>query len=164
MPFLPDTPITITFAVALLVASLLALTGGWRAVPAVAIMLLTWIAARAITTFDLDAWWPAWADIIAALAFLAVWSLRAGNMAVLPLAAVSSMMVIADIASVYGLIGRETMWAFGDVGGYLQLIILAGLSYGDGHLVRLATMARGGRRDANLARSVAHRVPAERHR
>lgn len=163
MPFLPDTPFTIAFAVALLVASLLALTGGWRAVPAVAIMLLTWIAARAITTFHLDTWWAVWADIIAALAFLAVWSLRVGNMAVLPLAAVSSLMVIADLGSVYGLLGRETMWAFGDVGGYLQLVILAGLSFGGGHLVRLATVARGGRRDANLARPVAHRISAQHH-
>lgn len=164
MTFLPDTPITITFAVALLLASLLSLTGGWRAVPGVAIMCLTWLAARAITAFALDVWWAVWADMLAALAFLAVWSLRAGNMAVLPLAAVSSLMVIADLASVYGLIGRETMWAFGDVGGYLQLVILAGLSYGGGHLVRLAGVARGGRRDANMARAVAHRVPAERHR
>lgn len=160
---IPDTPITIAFVVALAVASVLALTGGAKAVPAVAIMWMTWTASRIITALDLDAWLAVWTDILAALAFLAVWSLRAGNMAVLPLAAVSSLMVIADLASVYGLIGRETMWAFGDVGGYLQLVILAGLSFGDGHLVRLARVGRDRRRDARVGSAVARRVSPKSH-
>lgn len=158
MPFLPDTPITIAYALALVVAIALASRGGWAAVPVIAVMAFNWIGTRLITSTDAPAWTAGALDLTSAFALIvAWWQMRA--MAVLPVAACFLLMVLSYLLNDLGFIEREPMWAFADVGGYCQLIIMAGTPWRPGAPNRLAVVAHGGGRTAAVARARSSRVP-----
>lgn len=158
MPFLPDTPITIAYALALVVAIALASRGGWAAVPVIAVMAFNWIGTRLITSTDAPAWTAGALDLTSAFALIvAWWQMRA--MAVLPVAACFLLMVLSYLLNDLGFIEREPMWAFADVGGYCQLIIMAGTPWRPGAPNRLASVADGGGRTAAVARARSSRVP-----
>lgn len=158
MPFIPDTPITIAYAVALAFAIALASRGGWAAVPVIAVMAFNWIGTRLITATDAPSWTAGALDLSSAFALIvAWWQMRA--MAVLPVAAIFLLMVFSYLLNDLGFIGRETMWAFADVGGYLQLIIMAGTPWRPGAARRLAAVAHGSGRTPAVARAGSRRVP-----
>ncbi len=158
MPFLPDTPITIAYAVALCIAAALASRGGWAAVPVIAVMAANWLGTRLITATDAPAWTAGALDITSAFALIVAWSL-ARSMAVLPVAAIFLLMVVSYVLNDIGVIGRETMWAFADLFAYLQLIIMAGTPWRPGAPNRLAVVADGSGRTAAVARARSSRVP-----
>ena len=162
MPFLPDSPLTIAYAVALLVAVLIAARGGWLMVPAIAVMVANWLGTRAVTAFDLGPWVAFGVDLGSLMALLVASRLMPRAMAVLPLAAIFAHMLFSYVAHDFGLIGRETMWAWADVGAYGQLVIMAGTGAGGGHLVGLADMAFGRRGMRGVADPVAEPVPHNR--
>ncbi len=158
MPFLPDTPVTIAYAVALVVAIALASRGGWSAVPVIAVMAFNWIGTRLITSTDAPAWAAGALDLASAFALIvAWWQMRA--MVVLPVAACFLLMVLSYLLNDLGFIERETMWAFADVGGYCQLIIMAGTPWRPGAPNRLAAVADGSGRTPAVARAGSRRVP-----
>jgi hypothetical protein len=158
MPFFPDTPITIFYAVALVVAIALASRGGWAAVPVIAVMAFNWIGTRTITATDAPAWTAGALDLSSAFALIvAWWQMRA--MAVLPVAACFLLMVLSYLLNDLGFIGRETMWAFADVGAYLQLVIMAGTPWGAGPARRLAAVVTRGGRTPAVVRVDPRRVP-----
>jgi len=159
MPFLPDTPITIAYAVALALTAVVALWLDRRAFPVLAVMVANWLATRWITWADAPSYMAGVADISSAAVLLILWRFRA--MAVLPVAGLYAFMVIAYLANDLGLIARETMWAFADVFGYAQLlVIVAGAASGGGHAVRLETVGAGSSRGRAVVRAVASRFSA----
>lgn len=160
MPFLPDTPITIAYAAALVVACVLGLRGGAAMAPAVAVMVVNWLGTRAVTAWDLPGVAAAIVDLSSAAVLLVAWTI-VRTMALLPVAAIFGLMLLSYIAFDLGFVGRETMWAFADVGGYIQLIIVAagGLFLGGGK--RLAMDHRRGGGNDSLAGPVALRIPIE---
>ena len=159
IPFIPDTPITVAYAVALALACGLALRFGGRAMwPLVAVMVLNWIGTRLITTLDAPSYAAGILDISSAIVLVAM-PRRFRTMAVLPVAALFGLMVSSYLLNDLGLIERETMWAFADVGGYLQLLIIAGTAFRPGTALRLADDRHSpGGTDA-MARAVARRLP-----
>lgn len=158
MPFLPDTPVTIAYAVALVVAIALASRGGWSAVPVIAVMAINWIGTRLITSTDAPAWTAGALDLASAFALIvAWWQMRA--MVVLPVAACFLLMVFSYVLNDIGVIGRETMWAFADLGAYLQLLIMAGTPWGAGPARRLAAVVTRGGRTPAVVRAGSRRLP-----
>ena len=156
MGFFPDTPITIAYAVALAVTVAFALAFDRRVWPVCAVMVANWIGTRIVTAFDLSPYVASAVDLGSAAVLLALW--RAATMAVLPVSALFALMVGSYVLADFNVIGRETMWAFADVGGYLQLLLVAGASIDPGAGHRLAFLGAGGRRIGDLARAVARRV------
>lgn len=158
IPFIPDTPITMAWPIALLVTSMIVLRfspGLWIVL---AVPWLNWIATRLITMTDGPAYAAALTDIASGAALIALWHWR--TMAVLPLAGLYALMVFSYGFNDLGWIGRETMWAFTDVAGYIQLVLLLGMSWGTGLRVRRGSVdcGRAGG-DGAMARAVARRLP-----
>lgn len=157
IPFLPDTPLTVAYAVAL------ALTCGvvlWRAAwlwPAIAVMVANWLATRAITHWALPSWCAFIADLISAIVLIWLWRKRA--MAVLPVAALFALMLTCYLANDLEVIGREVMWAFVDVAAYGQLVILAALGIGGGGARRRSHHGADRAGGDDLAGAVAQRLP-----
>ena len=145
LPFWPDTPITIAYAVALAVASVVALWREHRSAPLVLFMIANWIGTRTITSQELGPYAAFFLDLSTAAAILLFSRL---TMAYVPVAAIFAFMVVSYLLNDFGVIGRETMWAFADVGGYIQLLLMAGLTRGGSGLAILGSVRGGGNRVA----------------
>jgi hypothetical protein len=156
IPFIPDTAATIAYAVALAAALAFAMWRDRSVWPLVAVMIGNWLATRSVSSFELPGAVQAVADLTSAALLLAVW--RFGGMAALPVAALFGLMVIFSGVHDLGLITRDTMWAWADVLGYCQLLIIAGGAARGGGRPRLAVAPdRRGRAPA-LAPIVARRL------
>ena len=147
IPFLPNSPATVAGALALFAVLAFAFWRDRRAWPLVLVMVLNWCATRAVSSFELSGLVQATADISAAVLLIAL--RHAGNMAVLPVAALYALMVFIAGAHDLGVITRDTMWAWADVLGYLQLLIIAGGAAGGGR----ARLAMGGDRPRRTHRA-----------
>ena len=97
-------------------------------------MLASWLFARAVSAYDLPGLWQAAADISCATALVAI---RRPTMAVLPVAFLFLVMIFAYASYDVGLINRDTMWAWADLSGYLQLLIILGASIQGGGRFRM---------------------------
>lgn len=122
-PFLPDTPWPICYAVTLAVVSVTALYRSPGLWPVVAVMAANWLATRTVSAHELPGLWQAAADTASAAALIAI---RRPTMVVLPVAALYLAVVFSSAAHDAGLLSRDSMWAFADVAGYLQLLIIMG--------------------------------------
>lgn len=153
---LPMTPATIGFAVALACCLAFSLYRDRKALPLSVVMVSNWLATRIVTAYELPGAVQAVADLTSAALLLAVW--RFGGMAALPVAALFGLMVIFSGAHDLGLITRDTMWAWADVLGYCQLLIIAGGAVGGGGRPRLAMAPHRRGRTPALAPAVARRL------
>lgn len=158
MNFLPETPLPILYALVLAAVCAFAAVRERRLWPVVAVMALNWTGTRAITSYDAPALYGGLLDLASAIVLAALAMTAA--MAVLPVAALFGLMVGCYVLADLGFIGRETMWAWADVGAYLQLLVIAGCASSGGS-GRLARVGLGGGRVPALARAVAHRVPPQ---
>jgi hypothetical protein len=86
-------------------------------------MLASWVLARAVSAYELPGLWQAAADISCAMALVAI---RRPAMVVLPVAFLFLVMIFAYALHDAGLINRDTMWAWADLSGYIQLVIILG--------------------------------------
>ena len=155
MPFSPDTPITVAYAVVLFAVCGAAIIRQRLLWPVVAVMVANWLGTRAITAYDAPALLGGLLDLSSAAILIALSRFRA--MAVLPVAALFGLMVFSYVMADFGLLERETMWAFADVGAYLQLLVIAGFA-ADGGSGKLAFLGFGPRRRAVLVRAHSRRV------
>lgn len=153
--FLPDTPFSTLYAVvaaSVLLFAVIRERGLWAVS---AVMAGNWIGTRLASAYA----WPGSAvgllDILSAVVLVTL--SFANAMAVLPVAALFGLMVVSYVAADAGLLSRATMWAFADVGAYLQLLVIAGSAVGGGS-GRLARLGYGGRRTPAVVRAVAKRV------
>ena len=162
MPFIPESVMTVVYAVALSWAVAVAWRNmGWRAAIVSAVMVGNWLLTRLVTAMD----WPGVVmgaiDLAsAALLIASLWlPSHRRTMAELPVAGLFALMVGCYLAFDAGVIGRETMWAWVDVAAYCQLLLVAGYGLGHGRRTRRGLGTAGGDRDGDLAGAVARRVP-----
>jgi hypothetical protein len=156
IPFIPDTAATIAYAVALAAALAFAMWRERSVWPLVVVMIGNWLATRAVSSFELSGAAQAVADLTSAALLLAMW--RARSFATVPVAGLFALMVFVYGAHDAGLITRDTMWAWADVLGYCQLLIIAGSAVRGGGHPRLAVAADRRRRAPALAAVVARRI------
>jgi hypothetical protein len=125
--------------------------------PVTAIMLTNWAATRCVTAFDLPGSVQATVDISSAAGLLLLPKPKPA--VVLPVAALFALMVVFSACFDAGFITRDTLWAWSDVLGYCQLIIIAGGAASGGGTFRRPVVAdprRGG--DRRHGETVAGRV------
>jgi hypothetical protein len=139
-PFFPDTFWPIAYAVALALVGTTALYRTPRLWPIVSVMAASWVLTRIVSSHDLPGLWQAAADIACGAALIAV---RRPTMVVLPVAALYLVMVFAYAAHDAGVLSRDAMWAWADVSGYLQLIIILAAAVSGG---KRAWVGLGGHR------------------
>lgn len=159
IPFVPDNFWPILYAGALAAVGALAL---WRSPaalwPTIAVMAANWLATRAVSAMALPGLAVALADVICAALLVA---LRRRTIANLPVAGLFLAMVLSYAAHDAGAVNRDIMWAWADVAGYLQLLIIAGaaIQHGWRHGIRLGH--HPGRRAEPGLRAQAVRVQRE---
>lgn len=125
MPFLPDSPFTIAYALILGAAVLSCLALGPRSIRMIALfMVLNWLGTRSVTAWggDLTAIFAALVDggsAVALLVFVRTTLSKA-------IAALFALMLICYGAHDLGYLGREQMWAFADLFAYLQILLMVG--------------------------------------
>ena len=153
--FLPDTPFSILYAIvgaSVLLFAVIRERGLWAVS---AVMFGNWIGTRLSSEFS----WPGTVvgliDIASAVTLVAL-SLT-GAMAVLPVSALFGLMIGSYVAADMGFLSRASMWAFADVGAYLQLLVIAGFA-ADGGSGRLAFLGVGPRRRPAFVRAQSRRV------
>jgi hypothetical protein len=114
--------------------------------PVAAIMLGNWAATRCVTAFDLSGTVQAAADISSAAGLLLL--PKQQSVVVLPAAALFALMLVFSACFDAGIIGRDTLWAWSDVLGYGQLLVIAGGAAAGGRNRRLgvAVLRRHGNR------------------
>ena len=151
---IPYTALPILYALTLLAVSIFAVIRDRKLWPVVTVMVLNWIGTRAITAYEVPGIAAGLLDLSSAIILACL--CRTAAMAVLPVSALFGLMVISYVAADFSLLQRETMWAFADVGAYLQLLIIAGFAVGGPG--RLAHVDFRPRRVAAVARAVSRRV------
>lgn len=124
--------------------------------PVLAVMLASWAATRLVSAHDMAGLWQAAADITCGAALLAI---RRPAILVLPVAALFLIMVSAYAAHDAGLLSRDAMWAWADVSGYLQLLIILGAAFSNGRRARLGMGIRDRARRHHHATLVPSRLP-----
>ena len=158
MTFIPNSPATMIYAIALAAACALAIWRDRSLYPVVLVMLVNWLATRFVSAFEMPGSVQAVADITSAAVLLAMRHL--GSMAVLPVAALFGLMVIFACLHDLKLITRDTMWAWADVAAYCQLIIIAGVASAGGGRSRLVMALHRRRRAPAMVCAVAARLQA----
>lgn len=111
--------------------------------PVLAVMLASWVMTRTVSAYDMPGLWQAAADIACGAALIAI---RRPAMVVLPVAALYLVMIFAYAAHDAGVLSRDAMWAWADVSGYLQLLIIMGGAFRGGRRARLGLGNHFGRR------------------
>jgi hypothetical protein len=124
--FMPDTFWPIAYAVALVATSTIVMLRAPRLWPVLGVMLASWVMTRTVSAYDLPGLWQAAADIACGAALIAI---RRLAMVVLPVAALYLVMIFAYAAHDAGVLSRDAMWAWADVSGYLQLLIILAASF-----------------------------------
>ncbi len=152
----PLSPFSQLWAAALLIVCAFAVWQDRKAVPLVAVMAANWLATRAVSAFDLAGAVQAVADLISAALLLAMW--RGRFAATIPVASLFALMVFISGIHDAGLIARDTMWAWADVLGYCQLLIIAGSAVRGGGHPRLAMAPHRRGRDRAVVAAVARRL------
>lgn len=128
-PFLPNTFWPALYAVVLAFVIATAILHAPRLWPIVSIMGASWILSRTVSAYDMPGLWQAAADIACAAALIAI---RRPTIVVLPVAFLFLIMIFAYAAHDAGILSRDTMWAWADVSGYLQLLIILSASFHGG--------------------------------
>ena len=100
----------------------------------VVIMVAIWILTRMVSAYDMPGLWQAIADVTCGAALIAI---RRPTIVVLPVAFLFLIMIFAYAAHDARLISRDIMWAWADVSGYLQLLIILAASLRGGNRIRL---------------------------
>jgi hypothetical protein len=159
--FLPVTPFPVAGTVALFLTCCFALWRDRAVWPVAAVMLANWVATRAVTAWDLPGAYQAVADSSAAVLLLFPQHLRASL--ALPVSALFALMVAFSAVNDLGLIGRDTLWAWSDVLGYCQLLLILGATADFGRGRRRAVADRHRRRDTHMGGAVAGRVQVPPH-
>lgn len=157
MTFLPESPLTALYAAALGLVAVFGALREPRLWPVIAVMVGNWILTRLATAYEWPAAFEGMVDLLSAVVLVALSRTRA--MAVLPVSALFGLMVGSYVMADFGVLSRETMWAWADVGAYLQLLVIAGIA-ADGGSGRLARVGHGLRGVPAVARAVAKRVSA----
>lgn len=158
IPFIPDTPASIAFLVALAATAVFTLWRDLNTFPVIAIMIGNWMATRAVSTLELPGSVQAVADITSAVLLLVLPGPRASS--IIPVAALFALMVVFSGVHDLNLISRDTMWAWADVAAYFQLVIIAGSAASGGGRARLAMDSHRRRRVPAVVRAAAQRIQA----
>lgn len=140
---MPDTFWPIAYAVALVATVTIAMLRAPRLWPVLGVMLASWVMTRTVSAYDLPGLWQAAADISCAAALIAI---RRPAIVVLPVAALYLVMIFAYAAHDAGVLSRDSMWAFADVSGYLQFLIIMGGAFRGGRRHRVGLGNHPGRR------------------
>lgn len=156
--FMPDTFWPAAYAVALVAAVAVAMLQAPRLWPVVGVMLASWVMTRTVSAHDLPGLWQAAADISCAAALIAI---RRPAIVVLPVAALYLVMIFAYAAHDAGVLSRNAMWAWADVSGYLQLLIIMGCAFRGGRRARLGMGNHRSRRSNHGMAFVSFRVSRE---
>ncbi len=141
--FMPDTFWPAAYAVALVATVAVAMLQAPRLWTVIGVMLASWVMTRTVSAYDLPGLWQAAADIACGAALIAI---RRPNIVVLPVAALYLVMIFAYAAHDAGVLSRDAMWAWADVSGYLQLVIIMGGAFRGGRRARLGLGNHLGRR------------------
>lgn len=157
-PFLPDTVWPICYAVTFAIVGVTALHRSPGLWPVVAVMAANWLATRTVSAYDLAGLWQAAADTASAAALIAI---RRPTIVVLPVAALYLAVVFSSAAHDAGLLSRDSMWAFADVAGYLQLVIIMGGALRSGRRHGLGLGGHLGRRSGGKLAFTPLRVSRE---
>ncbi len=131
---MPDTFWPAAYAVALVTTATIAMLRAPRLWSVLGVMLASWVMTRTVSAHDLPGLWQAAADISCGAALIAI---RRPAMVVLPVAALYLVMIFAYAAHDAGVLSRDAMWAWADVSGYLQLLIILAASFRGGRRARL---------------------------
>lgn len=159
---LPETPITITYALVMAVVCAFAVYRRNGCTAIALVMVLNWLGTRAVTGLELSGTAQAIIDVSSAAVLMLMW--QKCHMVVLPVSALFALMVFMSGAYQVGMIARETMWAWADVAAYLQLLLIVGASAASGGGgIRLALGAHLRSRIRGVWRAVAARIPLPPH-
>ena len=153
---IPWSPFAITGAAALFFTCAFVMWRDRRMWPVVAVMLGNWLMTRAVSAFELPGLVQAATDLTSAMVLFFVKKDR--ELLVLPASALFAMMVFFSALHDIGTIERDTLWAWSDVLGYLQLVlIIGGAAAGGGHRGLAMAYRRPGR-SVVLGRLVESRI------
>ena len=158
IPFIPDTPAPIAFALALAASCAFAVWRVRRSWPLVVVMAGNWLATRTVSSYELPGSVQAVADLTSAALLLVM--RRVSTSATLPVSALFGLMVVFACVHDLKLITRDTMWAWADVAAYCQLIIIAGVASAGGGRSRLVMAPHRRRRAPAMVCAVAARLQA----
>jgi hypothetical protein len=156
---IPWSPFAAVWTLALLATCIFAMAQNRNLWPVIAIMLLNWTATRLVSAFDLSGLFEAIADLASAVSLVMI---SGRQLVTLPISALFCLMVSFSAAADFEIITRDTLWAWSDVLGYCQLIIISGGAVAGGRNGWVGVAFRRGCRNGDVVDTVAARVQMDR--